>query len=63
MGVAIYEWLEGMAPGAGSWVFALCTALTLAGAFGFMSLARRVDPRLRPHHEQVEVAPPSRVGE
>jgi hypothetical protein len=63
VGVAVYEGLEAASPGGGSWVFALCTALTLAGALGFMSLSRRVDPRLRPHEGPIEVAPPSRVAE
>ena len=63
IGVALYEALEdNVGPGAGSAVFLLCLALSAAGGYGFLLLARRVDPRLGPHHEPVEVAPPSRVG-
>jgi hypothetical protein len=62
IGVAVYEALEVVRPGAGSWVFALCAGLTIAGGVGFLLLSRRVDPRLGAHPEPVEVAPPSRVG-
>ncbi|MFG0285066.1 MAG: hypothetical protein ACF8R7_11640 [Phycisphaerales bacterium JB039] len=62
IGVGVYEALEAWRPGTGSWVFALCAGLTIAGGIGFLLLVRRVDSRLQAHPEPVEVAPPSRVG-
>jgi MFS family permease len=49
-GVGLYELLEGVRPGSGPWVFAVCLALSLAGGLGFglMSRSMRASPTVFP---------------
>jgi len=44
-GVALYEGLESVSPGAGVWVFVVCGSLTTLGALGFVALARDLTKR------------------
>lgn len=46
-GVVLYEGLERVAPGSGTWVFALCGSLTTLGALGFVFLSRDLRRRGR----------------
>ena len=43
LAVGIYKLFEHLSPGSGYWVFAVCIALNLIGALGFVSLSRRLD--------------------
>jgi hypothetical protein len=43
LGIAVYEWLEWLHPGAGRWSLILPLALTTAGAAGFSSMRRQFD--------------------
>lgn len=45
--VSIYEWLESVHPGSGVWVFAFSVVLCVAGAVGFMGLARAMGDAAR----------------
>ncbi len=47
LAVGIYQWFDSGAAGAGIWVFAVCLVLNVAGAMGFMMLARGM-PRQNP---------------
>jgi hypothetical protein len=40
LAVGIYQWLDSGAAGAGIWVFAVCLALNVAGALGFLAMSR-----------------------
>ena len=42
VGVALYEWFERVAPGAGAWVFVIGAAVVAVGAVGFFLLHRVV---------------------
>lgn len=57
-GVTLYEGLNRLQPGAGTWIFALCIALTLAGALMFVHQARHL--RQRTHAERTG---PEREGD
>lgn len=62
LGVGIYEGLKRINPDYGPWVFFIILALNLAGAVGFIILARwmRAGGLLRT--EPIETTPPSRAG-
>ncbi|MEN0020282.1 MAG: MFS transporter [Planctomycetota bacterium] len=66
VGIAMYERAEAFMPGAGSVVFTICALITMAGALGFVWMAKqrqrdRQADRSEPHPVD-EVSGPARVG-
>ncbi len=55
IGVSVYQLLEWWRPGSGPLVFTLCLALSIAGALGFLVLARTM-----PRDEHIIAPPPAR---
>jgi MFS family permease len=43
----LYTWFEWIRPGGGAWVFALCLAINVVGAFAFLVLLRELTPEQR----------------
>jgi MFS family permease len=48
LAVGIYQWFDSGGSGAGIWVFAVCLALNVVGAVGFLVLARELPQRGAP---------------
>lgn len=60
--VGLYQLLEGVSEGAGSWVFGLSAALSGLGGIGFLILTMRMHVPEKHREEPVEITPPSRTG-
>lgn len=62
VGVEFYVLINRLSPGSGSWVFAICLGLILAGTIGFGLLRRAHLAGRLDRDDPIEAAPPSQSG-